>query len=212
MFILGLTGSIGMGKSETARAFARAGAAVFDADASVHALLAPGGEAVAEVARAFPECVRSGPRGTWADREVLAAEVFSDPARLARLEAILHPLTAAARDRFLRRAARRRLAVLDVPLLFETGGERRCDAVAVVTAPRFLQIRRALRRAGMTAARLAGVRARQVGEAEKIRAANFVIRTGLGRRRVLCAVRGIVKMLASRRGVHWPPRRPAAVP
>ena len=206
--VLGLTGSIGTGKSFAARTFARVGAVVFDADAVVHALLAPGGAAVAAVGEAFPDALRHGPQGSWADRSALAERVFSDGEELARLEAILHPLTAASRARFLRHAAalRRRLAVVDVPLLFETGGERYCDAVVLVTTPRLLQTQRVMRRPGMTPERLAGVRRRQMSQAEKSRRATYVVRSGLGFRPTLCAVRRIARQWRHRRGGKWPPR------
>ena len=206
--ILGLTGSIGAGKTFAARTFARAGATVFDADAVVHRLLVPGGTAVAAVGAAFPEVVRRGPDGPWADRSALADRVFADSAALARLEAILHPLEAAARARFLRHAAasRRRLAVVDVPLLFETGGERQCDAVILVTAPLFLQTQRVLRRTGMTSERLVGIRRRLLSQAEKSRRATYVVRSGLGSRHTLRAVCRIVRQLRHQRGVKWPPR------
>ena len=206
--VLGLTGSIAAGKTFAARAFARSGAVVFDADAAVHYLLAPGGDAVAAVGEAFPAALRQGPRGPWADRSVLAERVFRDGERLARLEAILHPLAAAARARFLRHAAARRrpLAVLDIPLLFETGAECYCDAVALVTAPPFLQAQRAMRRPGMTPRLLAKIRRRQMSQAEKSRRATFVIPSGLGSRSALRAVRGIVQQLRHRRGGKWPPR------
>lgn len=210
MVILGLTGSIGMGKSVTARMFARQGAAVFDADAEVHRLIGPSGAAVAEVDAAFPGCIAGRGRNRAIDRAALGCRVFGDAAATARLEAILHPQVRAAESAFLRRAAahRRRLVVLDIPLLFETGGERRCDAVAVVSAPAFLQAQRVLRRPGMTAARLSAIQARQAPESEKRRCADFVIPTGLGRATALRQVRGIVRMLGRYRGHHWPPRRP----
>ncbi len=207
MVILGLTGSIGMGKTAAARALRRCGAAVFDADAEVHRLIGPGGAAVAVVEAAFPGCVVEGRGGRRVDRAALAERVFGDADATARLEAVLHPRVREAEDRFLRRAAAagRRLAVLDVPLMFETGGDRRCDAVAVVTAPAFVQARRALRRAGMTPERLAAIRARQMPDHEKRRRADFVILSGLDRWVSLRAVWRIVTMLAGRRGRKWPP-------
>lgn len=210
MVILGLTGSIGMGKSVTAEMFAREGAAVFDADAEVHRLIGPSGELVVEVDAAFPGCVVGKGRNRAIDRAALARRVFDDTAATARLEAILHPRVHDAEAAFLRRAmARRRwLAVLDVPLLFETGGERRCDAVVVVSAPAFLQAQRVVRRPGMTAKRLSAIQARQMPESEKRRGADFIIATGLGRANTLRRVRRIVRMLGLRRGHHWPPRRP----
>jgi dephospho-CoA kinase len=181
MRIVGLTGSIGMGKSTAAAMLRAMGVPVHDADRCVHRLLGPGGRAVAAVARAFP--------GTQAaaggiDRKALGARVFGDPARLRALEGILHPLVRREEQRFLAaaRRQRRRAVVLDVPLLLETDGDLRCDLVLVVAAPRFLQAQRVLRRPGMTAARLAQVRAQQMAEPEKRRRADLVVPTSLGRR------------------------------
>jgi dephospho-CoA kinase len=210
MFILGLTGSIAMGKSTAGHAFSSLGVPVFDADAAVHRLLAPGGEAVAAVRGAFADCA-SAEGGV--DRATLGRRVFDDPAALARLEAILHPLVRLAQRRFLARLAGARcsLVVLDVPLLYETGGERRVDAVAVVSAPPFVQAQR-LHRRGMSEARLAAIRARQTSDAEKRRRADFVIPTGLDRRRSLRAVARIVDRVRHRPGRRWPrawpPERP----
>ena len=194
MILLGLTGGIAMGKSTAAAGFRSYGVPVFDADLAVHRLFAPGGAAVAPVAAAFPGCL--GPNG-GVDRAALGRRVFDDPAALRRLEGIVHPLVRAAERRFLARAAARGqpLVVIDVPLLFETGGERRVDAVAVVSAPAFLQEQRALRRPGMDRTRLAAVRARQISDAEKRRRADFVIPTGLGRRPMLDAIGRIVATL-----------------
>lgn len=179
MKILGLTGGIGMGKSTAAAMLRAMGVPVHDADRAVHRLLAPGGAAVAAVAAAFPGVAR----GAAIDRAALGARVFGDAAALGRLEAILHPLVRGEEQRFLARAraARRRRVVLDIPLLYETGAERRLDAVIVVWAPEFLQRARVLRRPGMTAARLAFIRARQTSEAEKRRRADFRVPSGLGR-------------------------------
>lgn len=190
--VLGLTGSIGMGKSTAAAALRRDGIAVHDADAAVHRLLGQGGAAVAPVEAAFPGVTRDGA----IDRQALGRRVFGDPVALARLEAIIHPLVQRETRRFLARARRdrRRLVVLDIPLLFETGGERRCDAVMVVTAPRAVQRARVLKRAGMTAERLAGIEARQMPDAEKRRRADFIIPTGLDRRRALNALRRAVRL------------------
>jgi len=196
MRVLGLTGSIGMGKSTAAAALRRLGVPVHDADAAVHRLLGKGGAAVARVEAAFPGVVRGGA----VDRHELGRRVFGDPAALARLEAILHPLVQHMSRRFLRRAraARRRLVVLDIPLLFETGGQSRCDAVVVVSAPRFVQRPRVLKRPGMTAERLAGVEARQMPDAEKRRRADAMVPTGLDRRSALRALRRALKL--ARRG------------
>jgi dephospho-CoA kinase len=193
VIVLGLTGSIAMGKSTAAETFRSFGVPVFDADAAVHRLLGRGGAGVAPVGAAFPECV--GEQSV--DRQRLGRLVFADPAALARLETILHPLVRTERDRFLARCRARgeKLAVLDIPLLYETGGERLLDAVAVVTAPTFLQGQRVLRRPGMTPARLAAIRARQLPDPEKRRRADFVIPTGLERRRAVQAIAAIVDRL-----------------
>lgn len=186
MIVLGLTGSIGMGKSTAARQLRRLGFAVHDADAAVHALLAPGGAAVPAIDAAFPGVVKNGA----VDRAPLGAVVFNDPAALRRLEKIIHPLVRRAEHRFLARARRqrRRLVVLDIPLLFETGGETRCDAVAVVSAPPAVQARRVLARPGMTPERLASIRRSQMADRDKCRRADFVIPTGHGHRPALRAL------------------------
>ena len=204
--ILGLTGSIGMGKSTATRAFARFGAAIWDADAEVHRLMAKGGEAVAAVTAAFPEARIEEGDGAAVDRQILGKSVFADKAQLRRLEAILHPMVRRAERRFLAAAERRRcrLAVLDIPLLFETGGEARCDATAVVSAPEFVQRARVLSRRGMTAEKYDAILARQMSDWEKCRRADFVIRTGLNKRNSARAARRIAEILAARRGTHWP--------
>lgn len=180
MLTIGLTGSIGMGKSTAAALLRRDGVPVHDADASVHRLLGRGGRAVAAVAAAFPESLVGGA----IDRARLGKIVFGDAAALKRLEAILHPLARLDRDRFKAAQARRRapLIVLDVPLLFETGADSGCDAVLVVSAPGFVQRARVLRRPGMTETRLATILARQTPDAEKRARADFVIPTGQGKR------------------------------
>lgn len=196
MRVLGLTGSIGMGKSTAATMLRRMGLPLHDADATVHRLFARGGAAVAAVAEAFPEAVVDG----QVDRRRLGAEVFNDPPALRRLEAIVHPLVRAEAQAFLRRnhRARRRLVVLDIPLLFETGGDRLCDAVVLVTAPRFLQEQRVLRRPGMTRERLVKVLAQQMPDSEKRRRADFVVLTGRSRGDTFRQLRRIVGRL--RRG------------
>lgn len=204
MLVIGLTGSIGMGKSTAAGMLRRLGVPVHDSDAAVHRLIGRGGRAVARIAEAFPGVVRDGA----VDRAALGACVFGDPAALKRLEAILHPMVAEEKDRFLRRwAARRKKAVaLDVPLLFETRGDRRCDATILVSAPAFVQANRVLRRPGMTRERLREIRARQMPEAEKRRRASYIVPTGLGHRLTLRRLSEIVSGLCCRRGRHWPPR------
>jgi dephospho-CoA kinase len=195
VFVIGLTGSIGMGKSTAAAMLRRRGLPIFDADATVHRLMGPGGSAVQAVETAFPGVVRDGA----VDRAELGKRVFGDGAKLKQLERILHPRVGAAERAFLARVARQRLpmAVRDVPLLFETGGERRCDATVVVSAPAHIQAARVLARPGMTRERLAQIRAKQLPDAEKRRRADFVVPTGLGRRvtwdalgRILQALRG----------------------
>lgn len=209
MIVIGLTGSIAMGKSTAARAFRRLGVPVHDADAAVRRLLGPGGAAVASVARAFPGAVKNGA----ADRAELARRVFADPAALRRLEDILHPLVRLRARAFLEAAARRRarVAVLDVPLLFETGGDKNCDWVVTVSAPAFLQTARVLRRPGMTAERLAATLARQTPDADKRRRADIVVPTGLDRGFSFRAIRAIVALARAtkqaRRGRAWRPRR-----
>lgn len=204
MVILGLTGSIGMGKSTAAAQLRFLGVPVHDADATVHRLLGPGGAAVAAVARLWPEAVSEG----GVDRRRLGAAVFGDPQALRRLEGILHPLVRQAEERFLRRCARRGVPVvaLDIPLLFETGGEGRCDAVIVVSAPAFLQRQRVLRRPGMTPERLERVLAQQLPDAVKRRCADFVVPTGLGRHESLRRLAEIVTLARDWRGRHWPRR------
>jgi dephospho-CoA kinase len=193
--VVGLTGSIGMGKSTAAAMFRRLGVPVHDADAAVHRLLARGGSAVKPVEAAFPGVVRGGA----VDRAALGRRVFGDPVALRRLEAILHPLVRAASARFLARARGRRqdLAVLDVPLLLETGSEKRCDAVVVVSAPPFVQRGRVLARPGMTEARLAQILAQQMPDREKRARADFVVETGLGKRYTLCRIAEIISILRS---------------
>lgn len=207
MFVLGLTGSIGMGKSTVAAMFARCGALVHDADAAVHRLYGPGGRAVPVVAALVPGAIVGKGATARVDRALLGKAVLSDKARLAALEAAVHPLVGQERDRFLRWAQRRGadLVVMDVPLLYETGGENRVDAVCVVSAPAFLQARRVLDRPGMTARKLAQIRARQVPDAVKRRRADFVIPTGLSKAVTFRAVRRLAALLSGRRGRIWPP-------
>jgi dephospho-CoA kinase len=191
--ILGLTGSIGMGKSTAAKMFRRLGVPVHDADAAVHRLLARGGRAVAAVDAAFPGTIAGGA----VDRRLLGQRVFGNPDALRRLEKIIHPLVREDSTRFLRRQRLRRspVVVLDIPLLFEGGSERRCDAVLVVTAPAFLQRARVLSRPGMTAEKFAAILRQQTPDREKRRKADFVVDTGLGKRYTLRQLARIVKML-----------------
>ncbi|HLZ65758.1 MAG TPA: dephospho-CoA kinase [Aliidongia sp.] len=199
MILVGLTGSIGMGKSTAAQALRRLGLPVHDADAAVHRLLAPGGAAVAAVLAAFPGV---GTAAGGIDRRALGARVFGDAVALKRLEAILHPRVRAAKRRFLAMAARRRcrLVVLDVPLLYETGGERECDAVLVVSAPAFLQRQRVLARPGMTEAKFRDILGKQLPDAEKRRRTRYVVPTGLGRRFSLDRLRAALRAIDQRSG------------
>ena len=203
MIILGLTGSIGMGKTVAAAMLRRLGIPVHDSDAVVHRLIGRGGAAVSQIERAFPGVVKNGA----VVRELLGQRVFNDRTALLRLEALLHPLVWEAERRFLGVAARDRckMVVLDVPLLFETQGEQRVDAVVVVTAPAFIQRQRVLARPGMTAQRLAAILARQVPDRDKRQRADFVVETGLGRAFSFRKLSAIMGRLAHRRGRHWPP-------
>ncbi|HWK41040.1 MAG TPA: dephospho-CoA kinase [Croceibacterium sp.] len=173
-FILGLTGSVGMGKSTVAAMFADLGVPVFDADAVVHQLQGIGGALLPAIEQAFPGS--AGPAGV--DRKALGAAVFGNSDKLARLEAIVHPAVRAARREFLLEHAGARLVVFDIPLLFETGGVEEVDAVLVVSAPPAVQRERVLARPGMTAERFAEILARQIPDAEKRARADHVIDTG----------------------------------
>ena len=203
MIVLGLTGSIGMGKTVAAGMLRRLGAVVHDADATVHRLLGPGGDAVALVEAAFPGVAAGGA----VDRDRLAKAVFGKPQALARLERILHPLVRRDERRFLGWARRqgRPLAVLDIPLLFETGGEVRVDAVVVVSAPAFLQRQRVLARPAMSAERLDAILARQTPDRVKQRRADFVVPTGLGRAFSFRRLRAIMARTRGLKAHHWPP-------
>lgn len=194
MIRLGLTGSIAMGKSATAKMFADAGVPVHDADAAVHALYA--GRAVPLIEAAFPGTTANGK----VDRTRLGEAVLGKPEAIARLEAIIHPLVHEAEADFLAkaRAEGRRMVVLDIPLLFETGGERRMDAVVVVSAPAEVQRERALARPGMTVQRLDAILARQMPDADKRRRAHFIIETGSGLDPARRAVRSLIRALSGK--------------
>ncbi|MFZ4604791.1 MAG: dephospho-CoA kinase [Caulobacter sp.] len=178
MITVGLTGSIGMGKSTTAAMFAAEGVPVYDADAEVHALYAKGGAAVAPLEAAFPGVVVDGA----VDRTLLSQRVVGKPDELKRLEAIVHPLVGESRIGFFQKAVADNadIVILDIPLLFETGGEKRMDAVVVVSAPADLQRERVLARPGMDEAKLDAILARQMADAEKRARAHFVIDTSKG--------------------------------
>jgi dephospho-CoA kinase len=199
--ILGLTGSIGMGKSATARMFSALGVPVHDADAAVHALYGPGGEAAAAIGAAFPGVL--DPQG-GVDRARLREAVLGDPDRMAALEAIVHPLVRAASTAFLARHADAPLVVLDIPLLYETGGESRCDAVAVVSAPPAVQRARVLARPGMTEEAFQAILAKQMPDAEKRARAEFVIDTSRGFPAAEAEVTRIVAVLTKRGASEHP--------
>jgi len=195
--LVGLTGSIGMGKTETARMFASLGVPVYDADAAVHALYDVGGAAVAPIAQAFPDCIKDG----RVDRNALALRVLGDAHALAKLETIVHPLATGLQQAFIDRAAAggADLALFDIPLLFETGGDARMDVVVVASAPLEVQRARALLRPGMTAEKLEAILKRQMPDAEKRARAHYVVDTGSGLERALAQVRTIVAELRARR-------------
>ncbi|WP_262271340.1 MULTISPECIES: dephospho-CoA kinase [Microvirga] len=198
-FVLGLTGSIGMGKSATADLFRRLGVPVHDADAAVHRLYR--GRAVPLIDRAFPGTVTDG----VVDRARLGAAVLDSPERMSRLEAIVHPLVRDEEEAFLGRLpARSPLAVLDIPLLFETGGETRCDAVLVVTAPASVQRARVLARPGMTDEKFRAILDRQMKDGDKRARAHFLVDTSRGFASAEAQVRSVLACLAGRPGRHRP--------
>ena len=194
MIRLGLTGSIGMGKSTVARMFAEEGVPLFDADAVVHALQGPEGALVAEIERRFPGT--TGPQGV--DRGALAERVLAEREALQNLEALVHPAVAREREAFLAAHADAPLVLLDIPLLFEAGGLRQVDKVAVVSAPADVQSARVLARPGMTEDKLERILARQLPDAEKRARADFVIDTGTSLEETRRAVRRIVACLTGR--------------
>ncbi len=194
-FVLGLTGSIGMGKSATADLFRRLGVPVHDADATVHRLYR--GRAAPLIEKAFPGTVIDGA----VDRARLGAAVLDKPERMKQLEAIVHPLVREEEESFLKRvAALSPVAVLDIPLLFETGGEARCDAVLVVTAPAAVQRARVLARPGMTEAKFHAILARQMRDEDKRARAHFLVDTSRGFASAEAQVRSILACLAGRPG------------
>jgi dephospho-CoA kinase len=199
MIVLGLTGSIGMGKSTTAKLFAEAGVPVYDADAAVHMLYE--GEAVPAIEAAFPGTTANG----TVDRSKLSARVVHDPAAMKRLEGIVHPMLGASRQKFLKDAEQSGapVAVVDVPLLLETGGEKRVDAVVVVTTTSEIQRERILARPNMTDEKLDAILARQMPDAEKRKRAHFVVDTSHGLDPVRARIRDILDQAA-----RMTPRRP----
>ncbi len=193
MVIVGLTGSIGMGKSETAKMFRSLGVPVYDADAAVHAIYAPGGSAVAPVETAFPGVTGAG----GVDREALAKRVLNDSAALKKLESIVHPLVGLEQQKFLQKAAEENaeIIVIDVPLLFETGGEKRVDCVVLVSAPYEVQRERVLARPGMTEEKFQAILAKQAPDAQKREKADFIIDSSKGIEDAMAQVRALLPKL-----------------
>jgi dephospho-CoA kinase len=203
MIVIGLSGSIGMGKSTAAEMFRRLGVPVYDSDASAHIVLSKGGHAVQAVDKAFPGVVFDG----VVDRNALGKRVFGDDKALAKLENIVHPLVRCMQDDFLTRCAMRRvpLAVLDIPLLFEVSLDVRCDVLIVVSAPAFLQAARVLKRPGMTDDKFFDILARQMPDLEKCRRADFVVPTGLGKAETLRRLSRIARVARNLPATYWPP-------
>ncbi len=191
--VIGLTGSIGMGKTETAKMFVRADIPVFDSDAIVHELMAQDGKATDKVEQAFPGV--AGPDGI--DRKALGERVFGDDAALKRLESILHPLVSDRREKFFEQARARGhdLVVMDVPLLFETGAQKQCDYTVVVTAPAEIQRQRVLARPDMTVRKFENIMARQMPDIEKRRRADFMVHSDQGISYAEDQVRKIIKKI-----------------
>lgn len=193
MMIIGLTGSIGMGKSETAKMFTRLGVPVFDADATVRALQAPGGKALGPIEDAFPGTVKDAAL----DRDALGRIVFADPAAKKKLEAIMHPMVADERIAFFQNAEAdgAKMVVLDVPLLFETGGNKACHKVVVVSAPPEVQRERVLARPGMTVEKFEQILASQTPDDDKRARADYVVESNFGLDHAFRQVEAIVKEL-----------------
>lgn len=195
MKVIGLTGSIAMGKSETARMFAELGVPVFDSDTAVHELYAKDGPAVAPLRKAFPHAIVNDA----VDRKALSGILTREPQRLAELEAIVHPLVRRAQEQFLarHRALKTPFVLLDIPLLFETRRERDVDVTVVVSAPADIQRARALSRPGMTPEKLATILARQMPDAEKRKRADFIVDSSQGLDHARNEVRHILQSLAA---------------
>ncbi|MGE0735829.1 MAG: dephospho-CoA kinase [Alphaproteobacteria bacterium] len=202
MRVLGLTGSIGMGKSTAARFLRYLGVPVVDSDATVHRLFATGGRAVPKIAAAFPSAVKN----RAVDRVELSRLVTNDTPALKRLEAIVHPMVAQERDRFLQACALRgaKLVVLDIPLLFEGGLEKSCDATIVVSAPAHIQRLRVLARPNMSPEKFRFILSRQISDVDKRRRADYVIPSNQGMRATLLALRRVVRAERSRPSRVWP--------
>jgi dephospho-CoA kinase len=193
MIIIGLTGGIAMGKTTVAKQFAQCGVAVCDSDHIVHQLLGVGGDAVESVGKLFPNALQNN----HIDRKVLAKEVFGNDTKLHALEAIIHPLVRKHQDAFIvqSRLQKKSIVLLDIPLLFETQGEARCDYTVTVSTPTFLQRQRALKRPQMTAEKLGHILARQMPHSEKRKRADFIVFTGLGKHHSLKMVQCILNTI-----------------
>jgi dephospho-CoA kinase len=201
MIVVGLTGSIGMGKSTAAKMLRRLRVPVFDADACVHGLQRPGGSALPAIETAFPGVVVNN----RLDRQALGARIFGDALARAQLECIIHPMVHAAQAQFLRTQSRRRarIVVLDIPLLFEGKGWRKCDAIAVASAPAHVQRQRVLARPGMTAEKFQQILATQIPDAEKRHRADFVIPSGRGYLATLHALQAMLADLNARHRLRY---------
>lgn len=210
MRIIGLTGSIGMGKSAASRYLRYLRVPVYDADAAVHAVYAAGGPAVGPLGAVWPEAIRDGA----VDRAVLSSLIAADDSVLPRLEAIVHPIVRTVQERFLLAAALRREPViaLDIPLLFETGGEQRCDAVFVVSAPAFIQRARVLARPEITPEKFAYILSRQTPDRIKRERADYIIPSHQGWFAMLDALRGSLRHVLAGPARHWPPVPPMFPP
>lgn len=200
MLVIGLTGGIGMGKSTAAEILTGFGLPVHNSDHVVHALLQKGGKGVRPVAKIFPESLRNGA----IDRAVLGKLVFGKPEQLEKLEKILHPLVWKSENDFLKQAKKKKYAaaVLEIPLLFETGAEKRCDFVICVTAPKAVQKSRVMKRKGMTETKFKSIVARQMPDAEKRRRADFVIKTGASKADTKKQIRSVLQHLAVLEFIH----------
>lgn len=198
MLLIGLTGSIGMGKSETAKMFAAEGIPVYDADAEVHKLYQKGGAAVAPIGDVFPSAIKDGA----VDRALLSKEVIGKPEQLKKLESIVHPLVGGANRAFLENAAKAgaKMVLLDIPLLFETGGRERVDVIVVVSAPFELQRERVLARPDMTEEKFMDIFAKQVPDEKKRAEADFVIETDKGLDHARARVKEVIAALQGREG------------
>ena len=203
MIILGLTGSIGMGKSTASNMLSRLGVPVCDADALTHQFMAPNGAATSQIKKIFPDTIKCGK----IDRQILGKLVLKDTSLLRKLEEIIHPMVWEAQEKFLRDCSRNRysIAALDIPLLFENGADKRCDVIAVVTAPEFLQKQRVMTRSGMTEERYNNIRSNQMSDQLKRKKADFIINTGIGRRHTFNALSTIVFFLNQSKPKIWRP-------